>query len=71
MKPPTHIVYYRDVKGGPLIIYGPFVSERIAAEFCDDLPAPLNGFKAVHPVSTYTHNETELARDEILRKRQH
>lgn len=66
-----HVVYYRDVKGGPLQIFGPFVSERLAAEFCDELPEPVAGVKNIHPVSMYDHTEAELAADEILRKRQH
>lgn len=66
-----HVVYYRDVKGGPLLIFGPFVSERIAAEFCDELPQPENGAKSTHPVSMFDHNEADKARDAILRRRQH
>lgn len=70
MKPQQYLVCFSDAKGAKVHLYGPFVSERIAIEFMDDLPEPLNGRKGVKPLSQFTHDETPLARDEILANRQ-
>lgn len=69
MKPQQYIVCYSDAKGARVHIYGPFVSERIAMDFSDELPEPLTGHKGIKPMSTFTHNEGHLASEEILSAR--
>jgi hypothetical protein len=70
MKPQTHMIYFKDAKGKPSYFFGPFVSDRLAAEFAAELPEPLpTGTKSIYPVSCYTFNEAALAADEILSTR--
>lgn len=70
MKQLTYMLYYKDQKGKPSHFFGPFVSERMANEFADELPDPLDGVKSVYPVSQYTSHEANLAANEILQSRQ-
>jgi hypothetical protein len=70
LKPQQYIVCYSDAKGTKVHIYGPFVSDSIAADFCDDLPEPVSGHKGIKPLSTYTQHEVLLAAGEILQARQ-
>jgi hypothetical protein len=70
MKQLTYMLYYKDSRGKPSHFFGPFVSERLANEFADELPDPCeNGVKSVYPVSQYTSNEANLAAQEILQHR--
>lgn len=70
MKQQTHMVYFKDARGTPSHFFGPFVSERLAYEFADELPEPQEtGVKSVYPVSTYTFDEANLAAQEILSHR--
>lgn len=69
MKPQQYLVCYKDKKNAKVHLYGPFVSETIAYNFCEELPDPVDGLKGVKPLSTYTHDETSLAAQEILTAR--
>lgn len=69
MKPQQYLVCYKDDNGSKVRLYGPFVSETLAFNFCEELPDPVNGLKGVKLLSTYTHNETSLAAEEILSAR--
>lgn len=70
MKQLTYMVYFKDAKGAKSHFFGPFVSERMADEFSDDLPEPTEtGVKSVYAVSQYTANEANLASQEILSHR--
>lgn len=71
MKPQTYLVCFSDGKGTRVRLYGPFVSETIAADFLDELPEPATptGHKGIKPLSTFTHNEANEATQEILNSR--
>lgn len=64
------IVIYKDSATARNQYYGPFVSDRMASDFMDTLPEPLNGgLKTYKSMSPYTYDEADLARDVVLRQR--
>jgi hypothetical protein len=67
---PRYVVIYKDDSQARNQYYGPFTSERTAAEFCDTLPDPVDGgVKTFKPVQPYTADEAELVASRILNKR--
>lgn len=66
----SQLVIFRDGRQKPTRYFGPFVSSRIAQEFADDLPAPLEGgYKLIKPTQPFTQNEGTIVREKLLSER--
>lgn len=70
VKQPVYLVVYRDGPKAQNLYFGPFVNERIASEFMDELPAPLpGGIKTTRLTQPYSHTEAEQVYDNIVKLR--
>lgn len=71
MKPPSHLVLYRDEAGQPTRFFGPFVSDAIAQFFKAEMPEPLEGgFCKIVPVQPYTQSEGHIVHRKLMDERE-